>query len=97
MKKLFTLLIVLTASLSAMAYDFEKDGIYYNITGNSTVDYTAKQPDNHKKLCLQQMHKSEIGRRSGQCNAEYTRDSPQSAMQISQIVPPCVRWICLPR
>ncbi len=41
MKKiLLSCLLTLTFSLSTMAYDFEVDGIYYNITSSNTVEVT---------------------------------------------------------
>lgn len=46
MKKLFiTLLLTLAAITTAMAYDFEEDGIYYNISSNTEVTVTYKSFD----------------------------------------------------
>ena len=39
-KKLMTLLMVLLAAHSALAYDFEADGLYYNINVDSTLTVT---------------------------------------------------------
>lgn len=36
-----------SSSLSAAAYDFESAGIYYNITGNNTVEVTYSDRDNN--------------------------------------------------
>ena len=40
--KIFTLFVVLLATTNLWAYDFEIDGIYYNITSENTVEVTAK-------------------------------------------------------
>ena len=40
------LLLALLLPVTAAAYDFEVDGIYYNITGTSTVEVTYKGYDN---------------------------------------------------
>ena len=40
------LLLALMLPVTAAAYDFEVDGIYYNITGTSTVEVTYKGYDN---------------------------------------------------
>ena len=37
----------IATSLSAVAYDFESAGIYYNITGNNTVEVTYSDRDNN--------------------------------------------------
>lgn len=42
MKKLITLLISFSATIGLFAYDFEVDGICYNITGDNTVEVTYK-------------------------------------------------------
>ena len=42
MKKFFTLILVCFASVSLWAYDFESDGLYYNITGNYEVEVTCQ-------------------------------------------------------
>ena len=45
MKKSFLcFLILLMMPLASMAYDFEVDGIYYNLTGSSSVAVTYKDP-----------------------------------------------------
>ena len=41
-KSLFCFLILLMVPLASMAYDFEVDGIYYNLTGSSSVTVTYK-------------------------------------------------------
>ena len=41
-KSLLCFLILLMAPLASMAYDFEVDGIYYKLTGNSSVAVTYK-------------------------------------------------------
>ena len=45
MKKLLVLLLVVLGNLPIMAYDFEVDGIYYNITSasNNTVEVTYQR------------------------------------------------------
>ena len=40
---LFISLLTFLNILSARAYDFEVDGIYYNITSNTTVEVTFKK------------------------------------------------------
>lgn len=42
--RLFAALAALTSVLGANAYDFVLDGIYYNITGNNTVEVTCEFP-----------------------------------------------------
>ena len=37
-------LILLMMPLASMAYDFELDGIYYKLTGSSSVAVTYKEP-----------------------------------------------------
>lgn len=47
-QRCFRLLLLASAiatSLSAAAYDFESAGIYYNITGNNTVEVTYSDRD----------------------------------------------------
>lgn len=49
-QRCFRLLLLASAiatSLSAAAYDFESAGIYYNITGNNTVEVTYSDRDNN--------------------------------------------------
>ena len=49
-QRCFRLLLLASAiatSLSASAYDFESAGIYYNITGNNTVEVTYSDRDNN--------------------------------------------------
>lgn len=49
-QRCFRLLLLASAiatSLSAAAYDFEWAGIYYNITGNNTVEVTYSDRDNN--------------------------------------------------
>lgn len=41
-KSLFCFLILLMMPLASMAYDFELDGIYYKLTGSSSVAVTYK-------------------------------------------------------
>lgn len=41
-KSLFCFLILLLVPLASMAYDFEVDGIYYKLTGSSSVAVTYK-------------------------------------------------------
>ena len=40
MKKIFTFLLVLMATSSLWAYDFQSDGLYYNIISASAVEVT---------------------------------------------------------
>ena len=40
--KLFALAAAMMFALGANAYDFESNGIYYNITGTNTVEVTTK-------------------------------------------------------
>ena len=40
--KLFALVACLMCALGASAYDFESNGIYYNITGSNTVEVTKR-------------------------------------------------------
>lgn len=49
-QRCFRLLLLASAiatSLSAAAYDFESAGIYYNITGDNTVEVTYSDRDNN--------------------------------------------------
>ena len=49
-QRCFRLLLLASAiatSLSAAAYDFESAGIYYNITGNNTVEVTRSDENNN--------------------------------------------------
>ena len=49
-QRCFRLLLLASAiatSLSAAAYSFESAGIYYNITGNNTVEVTYSDRDNN--------------------------------------------------
>jgi len=41
---LLCFLILLMMPLASMAYDFELDGIYYKLTGSSSVAVTYKDP-----------------------------------------------------
>ena len=43
-KSLFCFLILLMVPLASMAYDFEVDGIYYKLTGSSSVAVTYNDP-----------------------------------------------------
>ena len=45
--RLLLLASAIASSLSAAAYDFESAGIYYNITGNNTVEVTYSDRDNN--------------------------------------------------
>ena len=45
--RLLLLASAIAASLSAAAYDFESAGIYYNITGDNTVEVTYSDRDNN--------------------------------------------------
>ena len=45
--RLLLLASVIATSLSAAAYDFESAGIYYNITGNNTVEVTYSDRNNN--------------------------------------------------
>ena len=45
--RLLLLASAIAASLSAAAYDFESAGIYYNITGNNTVEVTYSDRNNN--------------------------------------------------
>ena len=45
--RLLLLASAIATSLSAAAYDFESAGIYYNITGNNTVEVTYSDRDNN--------------------------------------------------
>lgn len=42
-KKLFSLFVALIATMSAFAYDFQRGGLYYNITSDSTVEVTCQE------------------------------------------------------
>jgi len=44
-KSLLCFLILLMVPLASMAYDFEIDGIYYDVTGSSSVAVTYKSKD----------------------------------------------------
>ena len=46
-KSLLCFLILLLVPLASMAYDFEVDGIYYKLTGSSSVAVTYKSNDTH--------------------------------------------------
>ena len=58
MKKLFLASFLALLSICANAYDFEVDGIYYNITGDNTVE--VKNDDRYTGDIV--IPNSEIGR-----------------------------------
>ncbi len=51
--KLFSLFVALICATQVLAYDFESNGIYYNITSNSTVEVTHKEDSQYSPDTLQ--------------------------------------------